>query len=67
MKLEVVRELLIESSQTEDRLEALLYSAIYLKVFCDTLLLRLSLSLYLHAFLRSSSYTVDKHGANSLL
>ncbi|GMY32182.1 phosphoglucan, water dikinase, chloroplastic [Fagus crenata] len=30
-KLEVVRELLIESSQTEDRLEALLYSAIYLK------------------------------------
>ena len=67
MKLEVVRELLIESSQTEDRLEALLYSAIYLKVFCDTLLLLLSANLYLHAFLRSSSYTVDKHGANSLL
>lgn len=30
-KLEVVRELLIESLQTEDRLEALIYSAIYLK------------------------------------
>ena len=44
MKLEVVRELLVESLQTEDRLEALVYSAIYLKVISDTLVLLLSSS-----------------------
>lgn len=44
MKLEVVRELLVESLQTGDRLEALIYSAIYLKVISDALVLLLSSS-----------------------
>lgn len=67
VKLEVVRELLMESLQSEDRLEFLLYSAIYLKVFFDTLFLLLPSSWYLHALLRSFSYAVGKHWANSLL
>lgn len=33
LKLEVVRDLLVGSSQSEDRLDALINSAIYLKVF----------------------------------
>lgn len=44
MKLEVVRELLVESLQTGDRLEVLIYSAIYLKVISDALVLLLSSS-----------------------
>lgn len=35
LKLEVVRELLVENLDTGDRLEALICSAIYLKVLCN--------------------------------
>lgn len=39
LKLEVVRDLLVGSSQSEDRLDALINSAIYLKVFLVLLFL----------------------------
>ena len=42
LKLEVVRELVVENSESQDRLDALIYSAIYLKVrfiFASLLLL----------------------------
>ena len=37
VQLEVVRELLVENVNAEERLESLIYSAIYLKVFFDVL------------------------------
>lgn len=33
LKLEVVRDILLESSQSEDRLDALINASIYLKVY----------------------------------
>ena len=39
MKLEVVRELLVGNLESGDRLEALIFSAIYLKVLYVALLL----------------------------
>lgn len=68
LKLEIVRDLLLENWQSEERLDALIYSAIYLKVSIFIFFLRLlSFHWFLHAFLRSSSYAVDKHRPNSLL
>lgn len=69
MKLEVVRELLVGNLESGDRLEALIFSAIYLKVLYVALLLHELFPLtWFQVLLRSSpSYAVDQHRANTLL
>lgn len=55
LKLEVVRETIVESLQGEDQLEALIYSAIYLKVFFNLL------SLFFFCFFFAYSLVVDSN------
>lgn len=50
-----MRELIVENLQSDERLEALIYSAIYLKVSCRPLFLLIFVNSFFHSLLRYSS------------
>lgn len=73
LKLEVVRDILLESSQSEERLSALINSSIYLKVyfFC-IFFIPIPVTFYIGVFfflhcLCLLLNAVDKHRPDSLL